>query len=78
MQVAGWAAGSPSTSEALATKWSPIDACPEELGALDLVVVSVPISATPTVIREVAPLMRRGAVLAEIASLKTESHAALL
>jgi prephenate dehydrogenase len=55
-----------------------IDACPEKLEALDLVFVSVPIGATPTVIREITPRMRRGAVLAEIASLKTESHAALL
>jgi prephenate dehydrogenase len=48
-----------------------------DLGGLDLVVVSVPISSTPEVIREIAPLMRRGAVLAEIASLKSGSHIAL-
>lgn len=48
-----------------------------DLSNLDLVVVSVPISATPGVIREVAPLMRCGAVLAEIASLKAGSRKAL-
>jgi prephenate dehydrogenase len=51
---------------------------PGKLDALDLVVVSVSISATPAVIREVAPRMRRGAVLAEIASLKSGSQAAML
>jgi prephenate dehydrogenase len=48
-----------------------------DLSDLDLVVVSVPINSTPEVIRGVAPLMRRGAVLAEIASLKAGSHRAL-
>ena len=51
---------------------------PGKLHALDLVVVSVSISATPAVIREVAPRMRRSAVLAEIASLKSGSHASML
>lgn len=51
---------------------------PPELGGLDLVVISVPISATPAAIRAVAPRMRRGAVLAEIASLKAGSHPALV
>jgi prephenate dehydrogenase len=50
---------------------------PLELDKFDLVVVSVPISSTPEVIRAVAPLMRRGAILAEIASLKAGSHRAL-
>jgi len=45
---------------------------------LDLVVVSVPISVTPTIIHSIAPLMRRGAVLVEIASLKAGSHPALV
>jgi prephenate dehydrogenase len=49
----------------------------QELDEFDLVVVSVPISSTPEVIRTVAPLMRRDAVLAEIASLKAGSHRAL-
>ena len=59
----------------------PIDAKDVSMGlvaAFDLVVVSVPISATPTVVREVAPHMRRGAVLVEIASLKSGSYPALL
>jgi len=50
----------------------------EPMGALDLIVVSVPISATPAVVRVIAPLLRRGAVLAEIASLKGESYSALV
>ncbi len=49
----------------------------EQLRGFDLVVVSVPISATPGVIRVVAPKMRRGAILAEVASLKEDSHRAL-
>ncbi len=49
----------------------------EQLSGFDLVVVSVPISATPDVIHLVAPKMRRGAVLAEVASLKEDSHMAL-
>jgi len=50
----------------------------ELVGAIDLAVVSVPISATPSVVRVIAPRMRRGAVLAEIASLKSGSHPALV
>ncbi len=50
----------------------------ELVGELDLVVVSVPISATPAVARLIAPRMRRGSVLVEIASLKTGSHPALV
>ena len=41
-----------------------------ELGAADLVVVSVPIRATPGVLYEASSHMKPGAVLAEIASLK--------
>ncbi len=48
-----------------------------QLHGFDLVVVSVPISTTPDVIRVVAPKMRRGTILAEVASLKEESHRAL-
>ena len=48
------------------------------VGGLDLIVVSVPISVTPTIIRTIAPLMRKGSVLVEIASLKAESHRALV
>jgi prephenate dehydrogenase len=48
-----------------------------DLDGLDLVIVSVPISSTPEVIQTVAPIMRRGAVIAEIASLKAGSHRAL-
>jgi len=36
----------------------------------DLAMISVPIPATAKVIREIAPYMRKGAVIAEIASLK--------
>ncbi len=42
----------------------------QELGTADLVVVSVPIKATPRVLYEASSRMRPGAVLAEIASLK--------
>jgi prephenate dehydrogenase len=42
----------------------------QELGTADLVVVSVPIKATPRVLYEASSCMRPGAVLAEIASLK--------
>jgi prephenate dehydrogenase len=55
------------------TRTDPLD----QLSELDLVIVSVPISATPGVIHVIAPIMRCGAVLAEIASLKDGSHAAL-
>lgn len=41
-----------------------------KLGAADLVVVSVPIRATPGVLYEVSSHMKPGAVLSEIASLK--------
>ena len=41
-----------------------------ELGKADLAVISVPIPVTPDVINEVSGYMKRGAVLAEIASLK--------
>lgn len=41
-----------------------------ELGTVDLVVVSVPIRATPGVLYEASSHMKPGAVLAEIASLK--------
>jgi prephenate dehydrogenase len=47
------------------------------VGGLDLVIVSVPISVTPMIVRTIAPLMRRKAVLVEIASLKAGSHPAL-
>jgi prephenate dehydrogenase len=50
----------------------------ELVGILDLVVVSVPISVTPSLIRVIAPRMKKDAVLAEIASLKRESHLALI
>jgi len=50
----------------------------EPVGALDLVVVSVPISTTPAAVHEVASHMRGSAVLAEIASLKGGSHPALV
>lgn len=43
----------------------------------DLVVVSVPIGATPTVVREIAPHSRKGAVIAEISSLKSRTAEAL-
>jgi len=51
---------------------------PDSASGLDLVVVSVPIGSTPEAVRAIAPTMRRGAVLAEIASLKSRSHASLL
>ena len=47
------------------------------LGETDLVLVSVPISETARVILEAAPHMRKGAVLAEISSVKSEPHEAL-
>ncbi len=65
---------------ALGHSVEPIDTRTDDLDVLrplDLVFVSVPISATPAVVRAVAPKMRRGAVLAEIASLKEASHATL-
>jgi prephenate dehydrogenase len=59
----------------------PVDVRNGQLGfveGLDLVVVSVPISVTPTIIHTIAPLMRKGSVLVEIASLKAGSHRALV
>ncbi len=56
--------------DAVDTRTDPL----KQLSELDLVVVSVPISATPGVIQAVAPKMRRGAVLVEVASLKEGSH----
>ncbi len=41
-----------------------------KLGTVDLAVISVPIHVTPAVIIEVSYYMKRGAILAEIASLK--------
>lgn len=43
----------------------------------DLVVVSVPIGATPAVVREIAPHSRKGTVIAEISSLKARAAEAL-
>ena len=48
------------------------------LGNSDLVIVSVPISENPAVIKQVAPFMSEDAVLAEIASLKSNSITALM
>ncbi|MEM3026568.1 MAG: prephenate dehydrogenase/arogenate dehydrogenase family protein [Thermoproteota archaeon] len=44
----------------------------------DIVIVSVPVENTPQVIAEVAPCMRDGALLMDIASVKTEAVAAML
>ncbi len=49
----------------------------EAVRGADAVVVSTPIEATPTVIGEVAPHVRRGSVVAEIASLKSRAVEAL-
>jgi len=43
----------------------------------ELVIVSVPISDNPAVIKQVAPYMSEGAVIAEIASLKSNAFTAL-
>lgn len=43
----------------------------------DLVIVSVPISENPAVLKQVAQFMNEGAVIAEIASLKSNAVAAL-
>jgi prephenate dehydrogenase len=53
------------------------DASLELAGTLDLAVISVPINATPSVIRAIAPRMMKGAVLAEITSIKRLSHMVL-
>ncbi|MEM2088509.1 MAG: prephenate dehydrogenase/arogenate dehydrogenase family protein [Thermoproteota archaeon] len=44
----------------------------------DVVVVSVPVENTPEVIAEVAPSMKEGALLVDIASIKTEAISAML
>ena len=43
----------------------------------DHILVSVPIEATPTVLRELAPLLRKDVILAEIASLKKRTEPVL-
>jgi len=44
----------------------------------DIVVVSVPVENTPQVIAEVAPCMKEGSLLMDIASVKTEAVSAML
>ena len=41
-------------------------------GMSDMLVISVPISNTPSVIREVAPFMRKGSVMVDVTSIKEE------
>jgi len=49
----------------------------QTLGEADIVLISVPISETAHAILEAAPHMRKGAVLAEISSVKSETYEAL-
>ena len=51
---------------------------PSILGEADLIVLSVPISATAETIRKTVKHMKRGACLMEIASLKTGIHAVMM
>jgi prephenate dehydrogenase len=44
----------------------------------DIVIVSVPVEATPSVIAEVAPCMKQGTLLIDVASVKTEAVSAML
>lgn len=50
----------------------------EAAAQADVVIVSVPIDATEAVIREIGPHMRRGAVLADVTSVKTGPVTAML
>jgi prephenate dehydrogenase len=47
-------------------------------GRCDVVVVAVPIAATADVIREVGPMLKRGRLLMDLTSLKTEPVALML